>query len=319
MSTPLGPQHIQKVSRMLDSRFPADHYPNLTPTSLDQAWGVGPNEVLDHYVHPTAVGSRGVIAMFHFGGGTKGDHRQPAMAASGAQNALAYHVLKSPDASLYEYDVLSVNYEQFRWDDPTPVTHIAAYSHTNNPTLWPTNQACIGAFFSWLLANAGANNWDTSRIHVLGSSHGGVLVSLESLANGLPIQSIVIESPIPDYRDPLISWPVAEGMYGDGSQAAWDARADADKEAITQLLYGLGPTTTPYYVVNAANGNGSTPYGAVAGGSIHDQAQWHAFTEALTTAGAPWDGEICPRGAWQSPKLGVAISRRALDFMQAQE
>lgn len=326
MSTPLSPGSKQKVTRVLDTKWPAEHFPDLFPTHLDQAWGTD-NEVVDHYVHPTASGARGVVFLFGFGGGTKGDHRQPAKSAAGLQNAIAYFLTASPVAPQNLYDVVSVNYERFRWDDPTPVTHIAAYSvkptpSTFTPTLWPATGSRIAAFFAWASSVAASKNWDMSRAHVVGSSHGGALVGLRMLAGSLPVKSIIIESPLPDYRDFLISWPVAEGMFGDPDQTTWDARVSTDKNAVSQVLgYGGSPPTNyrPMYLVNAATGDHSTPYGAFPGGSIHDSAQFEAMAVALNGAGCDWDGEICPRGATQSPKLGVAIATRCVSWMISHE
>lgn len=327
MGTPLSNPKQQGVARAMSQadRWPQT-FPNLTPTFSNVVWGAGPNEVYDHYVGPGS-GSRRVIVYCSYGGGTVGDHKQPALSGSGGGNALAYFVTASPAAeALGPTDFVSVNYEKLRWDSPTAVTHIPPYVATSNPTLYPAQQSRLAVFFNtYLPAVAASKSWDLSRVHAFGSSHGGVLLGLQMLRSGLPIKTLIIESPIPDYRNNIIFWTTAEGMYGDASAGAWAARSLADKALITQLLEFGGSipgTYRPMYLVNAQTGDGVVPYGSTAGGSIHDFNQWIAYTDELTNS-APvgsFDGEICERGGWQSPHLGAnAVSQRVMEWAVAHE
>lgn len=335
MSTPLGPTKQQKMARILAhmETWPRA-LPNLTPDFTNVVWGSGPNEMYDLYRGP-GTGPRRVVTFLHFGGGTSWDHKQPALAGSGGGNALAYYLTRSPVAeAIGPTDFISLNYEQFRWDFPTPVTHIPPYVSTPNPTIMPAQRTRLLAFFNtYFPANlnttlpgaSGPNNWEINRHHGFGSSQGGVLLTLQMFLTGLPIRTLIVESPIPDYRSLIVYWQTAEGMYGDGSFAAWVARALSDKNAITELLQlGVLPATyKPMQILNAIGGNGIIPYGDPATGanfSIHDTAQWQALKTALEDILATHRAEKFERGAWQDPNLGAhQISMRTADWMIARE
>lgn len=326
MASPLTNAKQQAMARELArmSSWPSV-IPNLTPELLDQTWGAGPNEKYDLYRGP-GTGLRRVVCYFSFGGGTVGDHRQPAVSAFGGGNSLAWYFTRSPVAeAIGPTDFVSVNYEKFRWDVPTPVTHIAPYVATNNPTTCPTQRTRLAAFFGAPLTSlAVTHGWDLSRVHAMGSSHGGVLLSLELLENGLPIKTLTIESPLPDYRNQIVYWTTAEGMYGDGSELAWATRSPADKAAITQLvrLGSIPRTYKPMQVINSFRGDETIPYGDPLriGSSIHDVAQWRTIKRELERIRAPARFELIHPLGWSDPAFGAhQVSMHVADFMLAKE
>lgn len=320
MSTPLNPGLKKKVARVSSpSPLWPTVYPNLTPAPADRnvSWGSGPNEVLDILRHP-ASGSRGVVVYLHYGGGTFFDHKQPWLAGTGGGNALAWQLTENERMQLAPYDFVSVNLEQLRWLTPTPVTHIPAYSATSNPTFDPAVVARLAVFFAWLTTNASTYGWDTSKLHLFGSSRGGWLAMLATYGAGLPVKSLIIESPIPDFRGNLITWPVAECMYGDTDQPTWSARPDADKEPMSAIMAfdgGFLPANyKPTFLACVNDGDGVAPFA-----NVHDVSQLHALQAAILASVAPHQAITYSRGAWQSPKLGVGISLAAYDFLRAAE
>lgn len=300
-------------------------YPDLTPTVENLSWGTRPNEVLDIYAHPGSSSGRSVVFYLHYGAGTSGDHKQPALAGSGGGNALAWYLTEDVCQHLpVTFDFVSVNFEQWAWNTPTPVTHIAPWSATDNPTAYPRNVAYLTQLFVWATANAPSFGWDPDEFHLMGSSHGGTLAMLARLQYRVPVKTLIIESPIPDYRNPLIFWPVGQGMYGTSDQASWDAVDDSEKDAVSVILEfsrGVPANYVPLYALNWQAGDGSVPYGSQPGGSVHDLAQWKALTGALASSvpESSWKAESYPRLTWETPKTGVAISKRVYNFMVAHQ
>ncbi len=300
-------------------------YPNLTPTHVDVPWGSGPNQVLDVYAHPSGAALRSVVFFLHLGCGVASDHKHPALSGNGGGNALAWYLTEDACQQLpVKFDFVSVNYEKFDWRLPTPVTHIAPWVPTDNPVLYPENVAQFVGLFQWATAHAAEYGWDVERFHFMGASHGGVLATLARLQYAVPVKTVIVDGPIPDFRDPMIAWPVAEGFYGMPSQSSWNAIADANKEtlsAILQFASGQPVNYAPMYVLNARIGDGSTPYGLWPGGSYHDIAQWHQLRDALqaNVPSSNWKAESFERKFWQTATTGVAVSARVYDFMVAHE
>lgn len=300
-------------------------YPNLTPTHVDVQWGTGPNEVLDIYAHPAGGSGRSVLFFLHFGCGVAGDHKQPALSGTGGGNALGWFLTEDTCQHLpVKFDFVSVNYEKFDWRVPTPVAHIAPWVPTINPTLYPENVDRLSALFTWATANSSTYGWDASKFHLMGVSHGAALAMLARLQNAVPVKTLIFEGTVPDYRDPLIAWPVGEGMYGMSGQPSWNAVPDAGKEAISGILEfsaGRPANYAPMYVLNATVGDGSTPYGFWPNGSYHDIAQWQQLVGALQACVpvSEWAAETYPRLYWETARTGVAVSRRVYEFMVAHE
>ncbi len=300
-------------------------YPNLTPTDVNVPWGTGPNQVLDVLAHPSGSPGRSVVFFLHFGCGVAGDHKQPWLSASGGGNALAWYLTEDRSRHLpVKFDFVSVNYEKFDWRVPTPVQHIAPWVPTDNPTLYPQNVTQLVTLFAWATAHASEYGWDPSRFHLMGVSHGGALAMLARLQHSVPVRSLIVEGPIPDFRDPKIVWQVGEGFYGTGNQPAWNAIPDSQKRALSAILafqFGQPATYAPMYILNANVGDGSTPYGFWPNGSYHDIAQWVQLKGMLqmTVPSSSWKAESYERLYWETATTGVAVSRRVYEFMVAHQ
>lgn len=288
-------------------------YPNHTPAIFETVWGNGPNEKADIYVDPQVGSGRAVLFWLHGGAGTHGDLRQISVGGNGLGSALLHYLHTT--AKPFPVDVVAVGYEKAAWLQATQCTHIPQYTPTEFPTYFPANVDRISQLWGWAASCAVSYGWDEQKFHLGGVSHGGVLAMLARLANAAPVKSLVIESPIPDYRDPHIWWMVGRGMTGVLDQATWDAVSDFDKAAMSAVLR-LSPNYAPMFLANASVGNGQTPYGLTGeGANVHDQEQLYALIGELALQTLAHEWTIYARTALNTPKLGQQIAAQAWQFM----
>lgn len=315
MSVPLTPQPggSHRAPAKMPTGSPPDSlaYPNNFPDVLGVPWGTGPNEVADIYF---GFGTnRRVLFFLHGGAGVVGDLRQLSMGGTGLGSAIIDYV----KLNLLPIDVVSIGYEKAAWLAPTPCAHVPQYSPTSNPTYFPSNVDRLSALWAWAASSAVMYGWSEESWHLGGVSHGGVLAMLARLQNAAPVKTLVLESPLPDYRDPFVWWQVGQGMAaGVLDQIDWEAEPDSSKDSMSAVLQ-LASNPCPMFLANAAVGNGETPYGSTEGGNVHDVAQAMALDTALSGASIGHELRLYPRAALADRKLGAGIAQAAVEFMLA--